>query len=306
MSIQMKATAYSGPDTLQPFEVNVPRPGPGEVTIRVRAAGVNPTDWKGIAGGGYGVEDAAALPKSVGTEVAGVIEAVARDARVAGNEATPGLSVIAFPVQGGYAEQLTVSADAVFLKPANLDSPEAANLLLVGTTAADMLRVVAPTPGETVIVHGASSAVGVSLLQQIRALDCRVLGTASDQNFGLLRQFGAEPLPYGDGLEERTRDAATEGVTAAFDCVGTDEAIDVSLALVANRSRAEQEGIAFIDGASPQSRAFRLGIAQDLVDSAARGELTVPMARTFPLREAADALRYLQRGHPGGKIALIR
>ena len=163
------------------------------------------------------------------------------------------------------------------------------------------------------VIHGASGAVGVSLLQQLAPLGVRAIGTASAANFDEVRRFGGEPVTYGDGLEERLRDLAPEGFDAAYDCVGTDEAVDVSLALVdphrlvtiAAAGRAGEEGFEVVGAARPDSAAFRDSNRAALVDMAARGELVVPVARTFPLDEAGAALTLLAGGHPGGKLALI-
>ena len=151
------------------------------------------------------------------------------------------------------------------------------------------------------------------MLQQARAIGARVLGTASEKNFDVVRSFGAEPVAYGDGLEQRVRDAAPEGIAAAIDTVGTDEAIDVSLALVADRARivsiasprSEKDGFKGIGGQMPASAKFRDEVRPRLVAMAAAGELVVPIARTFPLDDAMDALKLLSGQHPGGKLALI-
>jgi NADPH2:quinone reductase len=167
--------------------------------------------------------------------------------------------------------------------------------------------------GETVLVHGASGSVGVSTLQQARLLGARVIGTASERNFDIVRSFGAVPVAYGEGLEERVRHAAPDGIAAAIDTVGTDEAVDVSLALVEDRDRivtiasgrAQKEGFAFVGGATPDSAAFRDSVRPRLIQLAAEGSLVVPVARTFPLAEAREALELLATGHPGGKLALV-
>ena len=210
---------------MQPYEVDVPEPGPGEVTIDVRAAGVNPADFKAVAGNRG--RDEANLPLPIGFEVAGVVSAAGPT-----REFTAGDEVLAFRVRGGYTSAITVPAKDVFAKPEALDFPEAANLLLAACTAADMLRVVPVEPGQTVVVHGASGAVGVSLLQQLAPLGVRAIGTASERSFDTVRRFGGEPVAYGDGLEARLRELAPDGIDGAFDCVGTDEAVDTSLALV--------------------------------------------------------------------------
>jgi NADPH:quinone reductase-like Zn-dependent oxidoreductase len=305
------AASYGGPEVLEVRDVEVPAPGPGEVTIEVRAAGLNPVDYK-LFSGARGA-DPDALPLPVGLEVAGVISAVGDGAEIATGGGAVGDEVLAFRVVGGCASSLNVPASDVFAKPATLDFPEAANLLLVGGTAADMLRVVPAEAGTTVVIHGASGAVGVSLLQQLEPLGVRAIGTASEANFDEVRRFGGEPVTYGDGLEQRLRELAPEGFAAAYDCVGTDEAVDVSLALVgpenlvtiAAAPRAAADGFKAVGGADPESAAFRAANRAALVQLAADGKLVVPVARTFPLDEAVEALTLLAGQHPGGKLALI-
>jgi NADPH2:quinone reductase len=304
------ATDFGGLDVFALVEVDVPAPLNGEVTIEVRAAGVNPADAKHVAVG----HDSGLLPIPVGYEVAGVISAIGPDTRIASGGGAVGDEVIAFRVRGGYATSLTVRAKDVFAKPANLGFPEAANLLLAGCTAAEMLHVTGVTAGETVLVHGASGAVGVSVIQQARLLGARVIGTASPRNFAVLERFGAEPVAYGDGLEQRVRELAPGGIAASLDTVGTDEAVRVSLALVSDlgrivtiaaRQRAKETGIRLIGGAIPASAAYRDTVRAHLIDLAGEGRLVVPMARTFALSAAIEALELLQGGHPGGTLALI-
>jgi NADPH:quinone reductase-like Zn-dependent oxidoreductase len=304
MAQRWVATAPGGPEVLALEEYDVPPPGPGEVTIEVRAAGVNPADVKHIGRGGP-----ADFPKPVGYEVAGVVTAVGP-----GGGLSVGQEVIAFRVTGGWATALTVPASDVFSKPDRLSFEAAANLMLVGATASEMLDVTGVAAGETVLVHAASGAVGVSVLQQAALLGARVIGTASEGNFDLVRRYGGIPVAYGDGLEQRVRDAAPGGVGAALDCIGTDEAVDVSLALVADRSRivtiaaghrAESDGIRHIAGAMAASKAYRDSVRADLVALAAEGKLEVPVARTYPLVDALDAVEVILGGHPGGKLALI-
>lgn len=226
-----------------------------------------------------------------------------------------GDEVLAFRVLGGWASHINVSARDVFAKPVALTFEQAANLLLAATTASEMLHVTAVRPGETVLVHGASGAVGVSLMQQAALLGLRVLGTCSPPRFDEVHRFGGEPVAYGPGLEERVREAAPpEGIAAALDCVGTDEAVDVSLAVVpararvvtiAAKQRGAEVGIRVIGGDLPESAAYRDGVRGNLIRLAAEGVLDVPMARTFPLERALDAAELLRGRHPGGKVALV-
>lgn len=303
------APRFGGSEVLEYVDAVVPAPGPGEVTIDVRAAGMNPADTKHTRQG-----DPSDLPIAVGYEVAGVLSAVGPDTEIASGGGAVGDEVLAFRVAGGWAERITVPAVDVFAKPATLGFPEAANLLLAAATAADMIRVTRAEGRDTVVVHGASGAVGVSLLQLLRPLGARVIGTASERNADTVRRFGGEWVAYGDGLEARIRELAPSGVDVALDCVGTDEAVDVSLALVADRGRivtiaaqgrAARDGFPAVGGGQPESKAFRDSVRQRLIDLAGAGQLEVPVARTFPLVEAKAAAELLESQHPGGKLALI-
>ena len=302
------ATKPGGLEVFELVATDVPAPASGEVTIAVRAAGVNPADYKHIASGDF-IE-----PVPIGFEVSGVITDLGPDTELASGAGAPGDEVIAYRVSGGYATKLTVAAADVFAKPAGVEHPAAANLLLAGTTAAEMLDVTGVAAGDTVILHGASGAVGVSVLQQARLLGAHVIGTAGRDRFDTVRKFGGTPVRYGDGLESRLRELAPEGYAAALDAVGTDEAVDISLSLVDNRDRivtiaamkrAPQEGIHLIGGSLPASAAFRNRVRPRLIALADEGKLIVPIARTYPLADAREALAFLQDGHPGGKLALL-
>ena len=304
------AVDFGGLDVFREVEVDVPVPGPGEVTVEVRAAGMNPADYKHVTRTG----DPSQLPIRVGYEVAGVLRAIGPDTEIASGGGAVGDEVLAFRISGGYSSAVTVPAKDVFAKPANLGFSAAAGLLLAGTTAAESLHVVGVRAGETILVHGASGAVGVSVLQQAREIGARVIGTASEARFDEVRRFGGIPVAYGDGLEQRVRDIAPDGIDAAIDTVGTDEAVEVSLALVADRTRivtiaagarAEKDGILRIGGGMPASTAYRDQVRPRLIALAASGTLLVPVARTFPLDDARDALKLLSGQHPGGKLALL-
>jgi len=303
------ATRPGGAEVFALESYDVPPPTSGEVTVEVRAAGVNPGDATHVAQGKRGP-----FPRGVGYEIAGVLTAIGPDTQIASGGGAVGDEVLAFRVLGGWASELNVRARDVFAKPAALTFEQASCLLLAATTASEMLHVTRVRPGETVLVHGASGAVGVSLLQQAALLGLRVVGTSSRRRFDEVRRFGGEPVAYGAGLEARVREAAHEGIAAALDCVGTDEAVDVSLAVVPERGRivtiaAKQRGpevgIRVIGGDLPESAAYRDSVRADLVRLAAEGALEVPMARTYPLERALDAVELLHGGHAGGKVALV-
>src|SRR3954469_11587879 len=232
MSRQWIATRPGGLEVFDLVETEVPPPEPGEVTVRVRAAGMNPADTKHVAQG-----DPAGFPRPVGYEVAGELTMLGPETRIASGGGAVGDAVIAYRVSGGWAEELTVPARDVFAKPPALSFVAAADLLLAAATASEMLHRTGVTAGDTVLVHAASGAVGVSLLQQAALLGARVVGTASEQSFHVVRRYGGEPVTYGEGLEDRVRATAPEGVAVALDCIGTEEAITVSVSLVADRGR---------------------------------------------------------------------
>jgi NADPH:quinone reductase len=300
------AIDFGGPEVLRSIDVEVPAPRHGEVTIEVVAAGMNPADAKHIAPG----QDRKLLPLDLGYEVAGVVIAVGAES----NSVSVGDEVIAALVTGGYATAMTVPVTNVFAKPKTLSFPQAANLMMVGTTAADLLHTSGAVKGDTILLHGAAGAVGTSVLQQARVLGLRVVGTASPANFDLVREFGGLPVQYGPGLLDRVRAAAPGGVAAAFDTVGSEEAGDVSLALVADRTRvvtiaaaarAKSDGYVFVGASNPASGPFRAQARSRIAALAASGELTVPMAQTFAFDDAQAAFARLIGPHPAGKLALV-
>lgn len=310
MAVHWVATQWGSPEQWDLLEHEPPLPGAGEVTVRVHAAGVNPADAKHVAAPRAGMQ----LPVPIGYEISGVVTAVGPGTKIGSGAVAVGDEVLAFRVRGGYADEVTIPAEKAFHKPTRLTHPEAANLLLAGTTAAQMLTVTQAAEGETILLHGASGAVGVSVLQQAALRGIRVIGTASATRADEVRRFGGVPVLYGDGLAQRVRDIAGGPVAAALDAVGTDEAVDVSLDLVHDRSRivtiaaaarAQAEGFSWIVGSQPESTRFRDEVRAELIGLAARGDLVVPMAGTYPLADAREALRVVAAGHPGGKIALI-
>jgi NADPH:quinone reductase-like Zn-dependent oxidoreductase len=315
----VRPTAYGSPDVLAVTDVPVPRAAADGVVVEVRAAGVNPIDWKVYSGAFHAVADshkdaagiAASMP-SIGLECAGVVTEVG--AGVPGVRV--GDEVVVYPVTAAYADYVTAPASAVLTKPAGLGWAEAGSLLLTGTTAVHALHAAGAGPGDTVLVHGGAGGVGLIGVQLAVAAGATVIATAAERNHALLRELGAVPVVYGPGLADRVRAAAPQGVTAAVDFAGTDEALDVSLELVADRTR-----IASITG-SPRRAAAGIkllgyGPGQDagaevraaarahLIEQAGSGALRVLIDATFPLAEAAKAHEIGIAGHAPGKLVLI-
>jgi NADPH:quinone reductase-like Zn-dependent oxidoreductase len=296
------------------IEVDPGTPGPGKVLLEVRAAGLNPIDAK-VYSGAFGT-DPAKLPMRLGSEAAGVVRAVGPDAVGPAGPVLVGDEVIAFRAPGAYADLLVVPASAIVPKPAALDWAQAAGLMLTGVTAIHALTVVRPAPGQTLLVHGAAGGVGMMVVQLAVARGVRVVGTASAENHDLVRELGAVPVAYGDGSLDRVRAAAPDGVDAAVDTAGSREAVDVSVALVADRSRVvtiaafdhgAEQGIVRIGGgpgADPGTQ-IRDAARLELVRLAADGVLAVRIAGTFPLREVAAAHASLTGRHRPGKLVLL-
>ena len=314
MSLVALATAYGGPEVLTVTDEIVGEPGPGEARIAVRASGVNPVDYKSYSGA-FG-RDPSRLPLRLGSEAAGVVTAIGPDAAGPAGPLAVGDEVIAFRAPGAYAAELIVAAQALVPRPAELDWPQAASLMLTGATAWHALAVTDVHEGDTVLVHGGAGGVGVMAIQLAADRGARVVATASPANHDLLREFGAVPVSYGNGLADRVRAAAPQGVDVAVDTVGADEAIDVSLELVADRNRIVTMaafarglglGIKVIGGApgADHGTEIRQAARLSLVQLARDKRLRVIVSQTFPLTEVAAAHRAIMTGHTRGKIALI-
>jgi NADPH:quinone reductase len=308
------ATAFGGPEVLSVADQPTPEPGPGEARIAVRAAGVNPVDWKAYSGA-FGT-DPAQLPIRPGAEAAGLVTAVGPGAAGPAGPVAPGDEVIAFRAPGAYAAELVVPGRALVPKPAVLDWAQAAGLMLTGVTAWHALAATNVQQGDTVLIHGAAGGVGVMAVQLAVGRGATVVGTASPAHHDFLGGLGAVPVAYGAGLAERVRAVAPDGIGAALDLVGTDEAVDVSLELVADRgriatiaafARGQQAGLKVLGGApgADPGTEIRDAARLELVRLAQDGALRVIVTKTFPLPDAAAAHREIMNGHTNGKIALI-
>lgn len=302
------ATAYGASDVLEFREVPIDGPADGQVLIDVKAAGVNPIDWK-LYSGAFGT-DPAAMPMRLGLEISGTVAAVGPG--VGGFQ--PGDDVIAAGQIGGYANQIVTTVDQVFKKPASLSFNEAAGFLLTGQTAVHLLEATNVTEGDTVLIHGAAGGVGLLATQLAKARGATVIATASAARHEQLRGYGAIPVEYGPGLQDRV--SAIGSVDAALDLVGTDEAADVSLALVADKDRiatiagfgrAATDGFKALGGGpgADAGTEIRLAARPELIRLAGNGELKVTIDRTYPLAEARQAHEYVQTGHARGKVILL-
>lgn len=305
----MRAVTYDSyaPDNsrLKYGEVPEPKVGPGQVLIQVKAASVNPVDWKVMAGGLDAMMDTV-FPAIPGWDVAGVVTRTGPDTP----EFAPGDEVMAYArkdvVQAGtFAEYVAVAAPAVARKPAGLDWAQAAGLPLAGLTAQRSLERLTVGPDDVLLVHGAAGGVGSLAVQLGRDLGARVIGTASERNHAYLRKLGAEPVTYGDGLTERVRALAPDGVSTVADFVGGQ--LETTLAVLADGGR----HISVADPGVTQHGGHWIWVRPDgakLAELAAvveRGALTVEVAGTFPLEQTAEAFDASRTGRTRGKLVIV-
>ncbi|WP_251092725.1 NADP-dependent oxidoreductase [Streptomyces sp. Caat 7-52] len=305
----MKGISYSrygGPEVLEYGELRDPKVGPDQVLVKVRAAAVNPVDWKCREGHLDPLLDPV-FPVIPGWDVSGVV-------------VQPGVAVTEFGVgdevvgyvredflsRGTFAEYVAAPVRTLARKPRNLSFEEAAGLPLAGLTAYQVLvRSLDVQRGETVLVHAAAGGVGSLAVQIAAHLGARVIGTAGPSNHDYVRRLGAEPVAYGEGLSERVRGLAPEGVDAVFDTVGGDT-LKASANLLAPEGRLASIADPEVVGYGGRY-AFVRPDAEDLrrlSELAERGAVTVNVQETFPLERAADAQRLSQEGHTRGKLVV--
>ncbi|MHC3472730.1 NADP-dependent oxidoreductase [Streptomyces sp. 7R007] len=293
-------TRHGGPEVEALIEVDRPVPGPGEVLVAVRAAGVNPVDWKLRSGFRRPDETGErTFPAFFGREASGVVEEVGDGVEgfAVGDE------VFGQPVAGGYAQYALLSAGFSAHKPAAVSFADAATLPVAGATAYDGIRQLALPAGATVLVTGAGGGVGVAAVQIARALGLRVVGVASEGKKDLVESLGAEHVPSGAGWTARVP-GPVDGV---YDLVGG-AVLTEAAALLADRTKlvtagAPPQAVAELGGARVERvrTSARLAEVADLVAS---GRLDPHVTRTFPLERAGEALRAVEEGHARGKVVI--
>ncbi|MGW7518357.1 NADP-dependent oxidoreductase [Streptomyces sp. NPDC054796] len=285
---------YGDAEALELTEQPTPEVAPGEFLVRVKAAGVNPADEKIAIGNLDGIM-VTHFPLIPGFEMSGVIEARGFGA----TEFEIGDEVIGFVLKdwaqnGTYAELVSAPVRTLARKPASWDWPHAACLPLNGLTAHQAIKRVGIGEGETVLIHGASGGVGTLAVQLAAVRGAHVIGTAGERNHGHLRELGATPVTYGEGLADRVRQLAPEGVDAALDFYGGD-AVAVSRKVLKDPARVASVA----DITAPEQGGqlvWARANADELTEVAAlaeSGRLSVPVSRSFPLERAADAWRTL-------------
>ncbi|MEU6674503.1 NADP-dependent oxidoreductase [Streptomyces sp. NPDC046925] len=297
---------FGGPEVLELVDLPDPHPGPGQIRIAVRAAGVNPSDWKKRRG----LMDEG-LPQAMGYEAAGVVDELGDGV----TDVAVGDRVFGFTAEEGAQAELAVLAHYAPIPP-SLDFPGAAALPAAVETATRALDQLGVGSGSSLLVNGASGSVGSAAVQLAVARGARVIGTASPANHDYLRSLGAEPVSYGEGLAERVRalapDAvglAPDGVDLALDVAGSDvlpELIGLAggpehVVTLADFAGAQKYGVTFSRGDSGRALHALAGIG-GLIEA---GRFSLPVARTFPLAGIAEAHRVGEGGHVRGKLVLL-
>ena len=254
MQTVIQYARFGGPEVLEAAEYPDPVPGEGKVRIDVKAAGVNPIDWK--LRQGTRPSDPIEKPRRLGLDVSGVVSVVGEGVE----DWSVGDEVVVRGASGGYASEIVASAGKLVRKPANVSFEHAAALGVPAGTAYQAVASIGAGDGDVLLIHGASGAVGQAAIQFARARGVTVVGTASPRNLDRVRELGAIALEYGDGLVERVREAVPQGVGYVLDMAGTDAALQASFELVADRShigtivvgaKAAELGIKAWSGGSP-------------------------------------------------------
>ncbi len=302
---------YGGPEVLQVVEVPDPVPGPGELLVAVKAAGINPGEGK-IRSGALHERWPATFPSGQGSDLAGVVQACAdgADGFAVGDE------VISWTDnRASQAELVLVDAVHATLRPPGVSWEVAGALFVAGATAVAVVRAVSPVSGDVVVVSGAAGGVGTIAVQLARRTGARVIGLASEPNHAWLRAHDIIPVTYGDGVEDRIREAAVSAgsadgsVDAFLELVGppyVELAVSLGVApdridTIADFAAVETFGVK-AEGNAQGASADTLAELAALIDA---GELEVPIAAVYPLDRVRDAYEELERGHTHGKIVLV-
>lgn len=294
-------TEYGDADVLTLAEVPLVEPGPGRLRVRVHAAGVNPMDWKirrGYMSGGAPLDG----PQRTGLELAGVVDAV--------GDGVEGFQVgdrVAGAGNGAAADYVLVAPEDITPLPDSIDFVTGAGIKVAGTTAIRVLQLTKLHEGQTLLLHAATGGVGSFTTQLAKAREATVIGTTSEANVDYLKSLGAIPVLYGDGWEDRVREAHPGHIDAVIDAAGTG-VIEGSLELVV-------EGGPVVTIADFEAKGFNVLITtgdepgfedalREAVKAVDHGTVKLEISQTFPLEQAADAHRLSETGHVRGKIVL--
>ena len=297
-------TEYGGPEVLRVVDVEEPHPGPGQIRVAVRAAGVNSFDWK-IRRGALAAVMPMSFPAGVGLDASGIVDEVGDGVKgtAVGDEVFGSVPISASST--GAAAQYTVLAEWA-KKPESLSFEEAAGYPMSTETARRALNVLPLETGQTLLVNGAAGGVGLSAVQFALAAEATVIGTASEGHHEYLRSLGAIPTTYGPGLVDRVREVAPSGVDVALDAVGSGilpELIELTgsaaRVITTADNRAAEYGVRLTGGIGPDRAPQARAQAAELFE---QGKFRLPVEETFSLDNIAAAHAKSEQGHVLGKF----
>ena len=296
-------TEYGGPQTQEFVDLPIPEPGPSELLVRVRAAGVNPVDYK-VRSGMFASFGPRALPSEFGSEVSGVVQAVGQD--VEGFAVGDEVFGWPAPTHGAFSEYTVTSLATTAHKPSQISFIDAATLPVAAATAYDGIAQLDLQRGQTLLINGIGGGVGVAAAQLARDAGIAVFGTGSDSKRALVESLDATLIRYGDGVSDRVRELLPDGVDAIFDLVGGD-ALRAVAGLVKDPSK-------LVTAASPQvaEELGGVGIVRDrtarvldiVAGLVAEGKLDPHVSDVVPFADAAQAIASVESGHALGKIVI--
>jgi len=303
MARAVRFDQYGGIDVLNVVDVERPSPGPGQLLVRVKAAGINPGESK-IREGFLHERWPATFPSGQGSDLAGVVEQTGgqTDGFKAGDE------LIGFTDnRASQAEFVVVDAKNVTPRPPNVSWEAAGALFVAGVTAYATVRAVELKPGDTVVIAGASGGVGSIAVQLAKDKGATVIGIASESNHEWLKGHGVIPVTYGERIADRLREAAGGKIDAFIDAFGDYVQLALDLGVKPERidtivdfTAGEKYGVKTEGNAAAASSETVAELAA-LID---QGKLEIPIANVYPLEQVRDAYRSLEQEHPRGKIVL--
>jgi NADPH:quinone reductase len=296
---------YGDREVLYVADVPLPTPDRGHVIVAVRAAGINPGEAS-IRRGLLDDRFPATFPSGEGSDLAGVVTEVGEDV----DAWAPGDEVLGFSMErSSHATHVSVPADQLVAKPAELSWEVAGSLYVVGCTAYAAVRAIGAGPGDTVAVSAAAGGVGSIVVQLLAVRGAQVLGIASSANADWLAAHGAVAVTYGEGLAGRLAGVAPDGIDAFIDLFGP-EYVEVAVDLGIDPQRIEtiiswEKAAAIGAKAEGSATASTPEVLAEMAGLVASGAIEVPIAATFPLDQVAEAFELLEQRHTRGKIVLI-
>jgi NADPH:quinone reductase-like Zn-dependent oxidoreductase len=296
----LQFTTYGAPDVLEWAEAPDPHPGPGQIRVAVRAASVNPIDWKKVSGAMSGGKPLTGT-SYLGFDAAGVVDEVGEGV----TDVSVGDDVLG---RGSNTQAEYAVLDAWAAKPSSVDWAVAGAVGVAGETAERGLRLLGVKAGDTLFVDGGAGGVGAATVQVAVARGARVVASSSEGNHDYLREIGATPVLYGEGVVDRVRDAAGGPVDAVFDVAGKTPAEEL-VSLVPEPSQvvsianfdAAKTGARVTGGGADSQPMEAMALVAELL---AQNKLAIKV-QTFPFERAAEAYSISQGGHVRGKLVLV-